>query len=75
MNNEAIQDWLKVRRDLLQREADFTTLAIEVANGKETEERLQEARTILEANRELCTAAYRRAFPPPHGKPSGTTHK
>jgi hypothetical protein len=63
MNNEAVQEWLRIRRDLLDREAEFTSLAIKVANGAESEDRLQQERALLEANRELCTAAYQRAFP------------
>jgi hypothetical protein len=63
MNNEAVQDWLSARRDLLAREAEFTSLAIRVANGQESEELLQQERRLLEAARELCTAAYNRAFP------------
>jgi hypothetical protein len=63
MNNQAVQDWLKVRRDLLDQEAMFTDLAIKVANGEESEAELQQKRQLLEAMRELCTAAYQRAFP------------
>jgi hypothetical protein len=63
MNSEAVQDWLRIRRELLAREAEFTSLAIRVANGEESEALLQEERLILESSRELCGAAYRRAFP------------
>jgi hypothetical protein len=63
MNHEAVQDWLKVRRHLLEMETSFTDLAIRVAAGEETEEALQERRRMLEATRSLCSAAYARAFP------------
>jgi hypothetical protein len=63
MNAEAVQDWLKVRRNLLQMEAAFTDLAIKVANGEFAEEVLQAERQMLEAYHELCRGAYERAFP------------
>jgi hypothetical protein len=67
MNIQAVEDWLQVRRELLDMEMAFTTLAIKVANGDETEELLQERREVLEAQRELCAAAYRHAFPKQSG--------
>jgi hypothetical protein len=63
MNIEAVEDWLRIRRDLLETEAAFTTLAIKVANRQESEARLQQDREHLEAMRARCAAAYRRAFP------------
>ena len=63
MNAQAVQDWLRVRRELLDMEAAFTRLAIKVTEGSETEESLQAQRVILEAARERCSAAYHRAFP------------
>jgi hypothetical protein len=55
-------------------EAAFTTLAIKVAEGSESEETLQKERQMLEAARELCSAAYGRAFPKnaPSSSASGT---
>jgi hypothetical protein len=44
-------------------ETDFTTLAIQVAEGTGSEQLLQQRRQVLESQRELCTAAYERAFP------------
>ncbi len=44
-------------------EAQFTSLAIRVANGEESEERLREPRELLEAARDLCSAAFEKAFP------------
>ncbi|HET8745937.1 MAG TPA: hypothetical protein VFM98_10040 [Ramlibacter sp.] len=63
MNNEAVQDWLRVRRQLLEKESAFTTLAIKVASGEASEQVLQEQRAELEDMRASCTAAYQRAFP------------
>lgn len=63
MNKEAVEDWLRVRRTLLDLESAFTTLAIQVANGEASEDFLQEQRKVLEATRELCSTAYQRAFP------------
>ena len=63
MNKDVVEDWLRVRRQLLEMEAAFTALAIKVANGGESEAALQEQRQVLEAQRELCSAAYARAFP------------
>jgi hypothetical protein len=63
MNAQAVEDWLRVRRDLLDKEAAFTSLAIKVAQGQEPEQLLQTERQVLEGMRELCSAAYRRAFP------------
>ena len=65
MNNEAVQDWLKVRRLLLDMETEFTSLAIAVAGGSGSEAELLQKREMLEATRELCAAAFRRAFPQP----------
>jgi hypothetical protein len=50
VNPQKVQDWLRIRRELLEMEAAFTDLAIRVATG-------------LEAMREVCSAAYRQAFP------------
>lgn len=44
-------------------EAAFTTLAIRVAEGKESEALLQQQRQVLDATRQLCASAYERAFP------------
>lgn len=63
MNKEAVEQWLRVRRGLLQMEAEFTDLAIKVANGEGSEELLNQRRAALEAARQLCSQAYERAFP------------
>jgi hypothetical protein len=63
MNVTAVRDWLQIRRTLLEMETEFTTLAIKVAGGEESEQLLRQQRQVLEGQRELCTAAYERAFP------------
>lgn len=63
MNSTAVEDWLRIRRALLEMETEFTSLAIRVAVGEESEQLLQQQRPLLEAQRALCTAAYERAFP------------
>ena len=63
MNNAAVQEWLRVRRELLASEAAFTDFAIKVANGEASGEELRERRLILEGLRDLCTNAYNTAFP------------
>lgn len=63
MNAQAVQDWLQIRRQLLDMETAFTQIAIRVMEGNETEQVLQERRERLEAQRALCAAAYERAFP------------
>jgi hypothetical protein len=63
VNYQKVQDWLRVRRELLDKEADFTDLAMRVATGLENEQELHGRRRELERMRELCTAAYRQAFP------------
>ena len=62
MNNESVQDWLRVRRSLLDMEAAFTSLAIEVAEGKGSPQVLQQQRALLEDMRAACSAAYERSF-------------
>lgn len=63
MNKDAVEDWLRVRRQLLAMEVVFTDLAMQAASGEVPEQSLQSERQVLEGMRELCTAAYRRAFP------------
>jgi hypothetical protein len=47
----------------MQMEASFTAIAIQAAEGNYPEEQLAEQRSMLEATRTLCAAAYSRAFP------------
>jgi hypothetical protein len=63
VNHQKVQDWLRIRRVLLDMEAAFTDLAVRVATGQGDEHELQERRHELEGMRELCSAAYRQAFP------------
>jgi hypothetical protein len=63
MNSEAVEDWLRTRRELIKMEVAFTQLALRVAGGEESEQVLQHERQVLEGTRELCTAAFQKAFP------------
>lgn len=60
---QAVQDWLRIHRQLIEFESAFSDLAIRAARGELPLSELDEQRTLLEATRELCTAAYERAFP------------
>jgi hypothetical protein len=63
VNQQKVQDWLRIRRELLEMEAAFTDLAVRVATGQGDEQELRERRSELEGIRELCSLAYRQAFP------------
>ena len=61
----AVQDWLRVHRQLVQEEAAFSEVAMRAATGEIRLEELQEKRLQLMAMRELCAAVYEKAFPRP----------
>ena len=65
--NQALEDWLRTHRELLALETAFTDLAIQAAMGEVPPDKLAQERTVLEATRELCSLAYRRAFPQNQG--------
>jgi len=58
-----VEDWLRVHRALLEKEAAFTDLALQAASGQVSLEHLNEEREDLMALRARCTAAYEKAFP------------
>ena len=58
-----VENWIKVHRALMDMEAAFTDLALRAASGEVPIHELDAARNRLMATRELCTAAYERAFP------------
>ena len=58
-----VQAWLDIRRKLLELETAFTDLALRAVHGDVPPEQLQQERQHLLTARELCTAAYERAFP------------
>lgn len=58
-----VEDWLRVHRMLLDKEAAFTDLALRAAAGEITLEELDEHRDALMALRSLCAAVYEKAFP------------
>jgi hypothetical protein len=61
--NQPFDDWLRTHRELMSLELAFTEMAIRATTGEVSIEELAERRTVLEATRSLCTAAYQRAFP------------
>lgn len=61
----AVEDWLRVHRQLLASEAAFTDSAMRAAAGEITLEALAEERRQLMELRALCTAVYETAFPKP----------
>lgn len=58
-----VDDWLRVHRQLMTQESEFTNLAMRAAQGEVPVEELDEARAKLLGLRELCNAVYARAFP------------
>lgn len=67
----AVEDWLRVHRQLLAMENAFTDLALRAAVGEVPPEQLDEERQRLMHMRVLCTAVYEKAFPKPAGARSG----
>lgn len=63
--NESVQEWLQVRRMLMDLEAAFTDLALKAAAGEVGLSQLGAERERLMQTRAACTAAYERAFPKP----------
>jgi hypothetical protein len=60
-----VDEWLRVHRVLMEKEAAFTDLAIRAATGEVSPEDLDRERSALMGLRELCTAVYEKAFPRP----------
>jgi hypothetical protein len=58
-----VQDWIRIHRLLIDKEVQFTDLAIQVANGEVRPSELEVERAALLALRELCNATYQKAFP------------
>jgi hypothetical protein len=58
-----VEEWLRVHRLLMEKEAAFTDLAIRAADGSIPLKQLDAERDALMALRELCTVAYAKAFP------------
>jgi hypothetical protein len=59
----AVDEWLRVHRQLMDEERKFTEIAIKAASGEIEERELQAARQQLMALRSLCTTVYEKAFP------------
>ena len=62
-NRDLIDGWLRVHRQLMAQEADFTGLALKAAQGEISVEELDQARAQLLRRRALCNAVYVKAFP------------
>lgn len=62
-NSKAVQDWLRVHRLLMDKEAAFTELAMQAAAGEIAIEVLDEERRALMTLRAHCTVVYEAAFP------------
>lgn len=60
---DAVQDWLRVHRDLVGAEIQFSTHALDAVAGTISTKELAQRRAFLETMRQLCGAAYARAFP------------
>ena len=60
---EHVQQWLQIHRELMELETAFTDLAMRAVHGEVPPDQLQQERLHLLTTRELCTAAYERAFP------------
>jgi hypothetical protein len=62
-DRKRVDEWLRVHRELMDKEAAFTELAVRAANGSVPVAELDEERKALMAMRALCTAVYEKAFP------------
>jgi hypothetical protein len=60
---EQVQQWLQLRRQLLELETAFTDLAMRAVHGEVPPDQIEQERLHLLTTRELCAAAYERAFP------------
>ena len=61
-DDTAVQDWLRVHRQLVALEAEFSDIAMRVAMGDLGTDELKKKRNEPVGMRELCTAVYEKAF-------------
>ncbi|MCD6077620.1 MAG: hypothetical protein K0R89_1558 [Ramlibacter sp.] len=61
-----VDEWLRVHRMLMDKEAAFTDLAIRAAEGAISVTELDKEREALMDLRALCTSIYQKTFPKPH---------
>jgi hypothetical protein len=61
----SVDDWLLIHRLLMDKEIAFTDLALRAAAGEVSVEELDGHRQELMGLRDLCTAVYKKTFPPP----------
>jgi hypothetical protein len=62
LDARSMQDWVRIHRQVIQLELAFAEVAVRAARGEVSLVELDEQRAILVATRELCSAAYERAF-------------
>jgi hypothetical protein len=62
IDRSAMQDWLRIHRRLVELEAEFSEVVMRAAAGESSVDKLQEKRNQLIGMRDLCTAAYEKAF-------------
>ncbi len=65
----AVQEWLRVHHALMEKEAAFSKLAMQVASGQASLESLDEERRALVELRAHCSVMYENAFPRSSNKP------
>jgi hypothetical protein len=63
MDKSAVNDWLRIHRTLMEKEAAFTETALKAARGEVSTAQLEQERHQLLALRELCNTVYKTAFP------------
>jgi hypothetical protein len=64
-NHTDVEEWIRVHRLLMEKEASFTDLALQAAAGSVSIEELDEERQVLMALRAVCASVYEKAFPKP----------
>lgn len=60
-----VQEWIRVHRLLIEKEAAFTDIALKAAAGQLPLEELYRERELLMEMRDFCKVVYDRAFPSP----------
>jgi hypothetical protein len=60
-----VEEWIRVHRLLMEKEASFTDLALRAASGSVPLEELDAERQELMRLRAQCTSVYEKAFPKP----------
>jgi hypothetical protein len=58
-----VEEWLRVHRLLMEKEAAFNEIALRAAAGELSLDELDRERNVLMGLRALCTSVYEQAFP------------